>query len=167
MTKSDLADAHRALLEGFLSEVERAIKHREDEIFRICEMTGEGITAPPLQLYQCSPDTLKIVTEGLRAALDGHPDPFGLKTGSNYSKSRSKRVRSETLAKILKLNRSGVSLDEACAKCAPNGVSGETVKGWLKNKTERVWIEQTLDIYERRKREARALLEDIQKNKER
>jgi len=166
MTKSDLADANRALLEGFLSEVERAIKDREDEIVRRCERSGGSSTPPPLELYRCSSDALKIVTEGLRAALDGHPDPFGLKTGSNYSKSRSKRVRSETLAKILKLNRSGVSLDEACAKCAPNGVSGETVKGWLKNKTERAWIEQTLDIYERRKREARALLEEIQENKE-
>lgn len=166
MTKSDLADAHRALLEDFLSEIEWAIKHREDEIIRLCKMTDEGITPPPLKLYRCGHDTLKIVTEGLQAALDGQPDPFGLKTGSNYSKSRSKRVRSETLSKVLKLNRSGVSLDEACAKCAPNGVSAETVKGWLKNKTERAWIEQTLDSYERLKREGRALLEKIQENKE-
>ena len=164
MTKSDFADARRALLDGFLLELERAFKRREDEIIRLCENSGgNGITPPPIELYRCSSDTLKVVTEGLRAALDGKPDPFGLKTASNYSKHRSKRVRSEVLLKVLRLNRSGVSLDEACAKCAPDGVSSETVKGWLKNKTERAWAEMLIDIYERRKREGRGLRDPFEK----
>lgn len=162
MTKSDLADARRALLDDFLIELERAFKRREDETIRLCENSGgNGITPPPIEIDRFNSDTFKVVTEGLRAALDGKPDPFGLKTSSNYSKSRSKRVRSEVLSKVLRLNRSGVSLDEACAKCAPAGVSSETVKGWLKNKTERAWAEMAAD--ERRKREGPGLRDTFKK----
>lgn len=154
MKRSDLAEAHRALLEDFLSEVEQALKHRDDEIIRLCSSEGKSVIPPPLELHRCSQDTLKLVTEGLRATLNGNSDPFGLKTGSNHSRARSKKVRSETLEKVLKLNRDGISLDEACAKCVPNGVSSDTVKGWLKNKDERAWVEMGLDTYQRRRKDA-------------
>lgn len=86
MQAHDLVTARRALIRFFIRDVEDAIARRDEQYL---SRSSDECMPLPLVIDNLPRDAEKIVIDGLKAALDGKPDPFGIAKprgiSSNYS----------------------------------------------------------------------------------
>lgn len=92
MNKHHLASAKRALLERWLGLLEDAQTRQEGESeARRIAANGQPFDPPPLLIPAPSQDMKQLLMEGIQAALDGKPDPFGIAAPTKGNKPKYNR----------------------------------------------------------------------------
>lgn len=92
MNKHHLASAKRALLERWLNLLDDAQARQEIESEARRNAANGGLyEPPPLVIPAPSQDMKQLLIEGIQAALDGNPDPFGIALPKKGNKPKYNR----------------------------------------------------------------------------
>lgn len=141
----DDVEARRALLEVWLSRIEAGYSVMESTVKeRMAENPIGAVQVPNMEIYPPSQDMMDVMTDGLRRAIRGEPDPF--KTLSPRGKkpllNRADKLR--LAIQVLELKEAGENELEAFEIVAESfSVSPSTAKtifyewkGWAYIHTE-------------------------------
>lgn len=149
MNRNDESRARRAQVE-LLADTLAAAVGRRDAIVRhmLDQSDGEPVRPPPLELYGLSRDTLETLLRGLRAALDGGRDPFGIAAPRGISPALERKEAIEAVAALLNMRDLGEPVGAAIAAVAARYyVSEEQLRKLYQEEDIRGWADLLRNAY--------------------
>lgn len=119
MNRNDETRARRAQVELFADALAAAMDRRDAIVRRMLNQSdGEPVRPPPLKLDGLSRDTLETLLRGLRAALDGKRDPFGIDALRGIRPTLERKEAIEAVAAVLDMHDLGEPVGAAIREVA-------------------------------------------------
>ena len=143
MKRNDETRARRAQVALFADALAAAVDRRDAIVRRLLdESGGEPVTPPPLELDGLTRDALDTVLDGLRGALAGERDPFGIAAPRGRSPALERQQAIAAVAAVLELRDLGEPVGAAIAAIANRyHVADDTLREQYEDADVREWAE--------------------------